>query len=93
MGSKVLSYFHTLEFHYCWQNDTDQDDEDSDGCESKSCQLGAAQYKHLIAIRAGKPKNGLREALRGGLDKVERLSLSEKVLLRAATNYGTDLVR
>ncbi|XP_058207250.1 phosphoinositide phospholipase C 6 [Rhododendron vialii] len=75
------------------KNDTDQDDEDSDGCESKSCQLGAAQYKHLIAIRAGKPKNGLREALRGGLDKVERLSLSEKALQRAATNYGTDLVR
>ncbi|KAH7855255.1 hypothetical protein Vadar_022922 [Vaccinium darrowii] len=75
------------------KNDTDQDDDDSDGYESKSCQLGPPQYKHLIAIHAGKPKKGLREALRGGIDKVERLSMSEKELQRAATYYGTDLVR
>lgn len=55
--------------------------------------LGPPQYKHLIAIHAGKPKKGLREALRGGIDKVERLSMSEKELQRAATYYGTDLVR
>ncbi|KAI8006446.1 Phosphoinositide phospholipase C 6 [Camellia lanceoleosa] len=75
------------------RDDTDQDDEGSDGCEQKSCQLGARQYKHLIAIRAGKPKNGLKEALRAGIEKIKRLSLSETALEKAAESYGTDLVR
>ncbi|KAL7184301.1 hypothetical protein ACSBR2_026453 [Camellia fascicularis] len=74
-------------------DDTDQDDEGSDGCEQKSCQLGARQYKHLIAIHAGKPKNGLKEALRAGIGKIKRLSLSETALEKAAESYGTDLVR
>ncbi|CAL5343642.1 unnamed protein product [Camellia sinensis] len=74
-------------------DDTDQDDEGSDGCEQKSCQLGARQYKHLIAIHAGKPKNGLKEALRAGIEKIKRLSLSETALEKAAESYGTDLVR
>ncbi|CAL5404637.1 unnamed protein product [Camellia sinensis] len=74
-------------------DDTDQDDEGSDGCEQKSCQLGARQYKHLIAIHAGKPKNGLKEALRAGIERIKRLSLSETALEKAAESYGTDLVR
>ncbi|GFY84488.1 phosphoinositide-specific phospholipase C family protein [Actinidia rufa] len=75
------------------RNDTDHDEEDSDGCERKSCQLGAPQYKHLIAIHAGKPKSGLRAALRVGIDKVKRLSLSEKAFEKAAASHGTDVVR
>ncbi|GMP47323.1 hypothetical protein CsSME_00015111 [Camellia sinensis var. sinensis] len=71
----------------------DRDDEGSDGCEQKSCQLGARQYKHLIAIHAGKPKNGLKEALRAGIGKIKRLSLSETTLEKAAESYGIDLVR
>ncbi|XP_021769186.1 phosphoinositide phospholipase C 6-like [Chenopodium quinoa] len=75
-------------------SESDQDDEDSDAAsDGKSGQLVAPQYKRLIAIHAGKPKNGLREALRTGLDKVKRLSLSEQALERAALNYGPDVVR
>ncbi|KAL6980708.1 phosphoinositide phospholipase C [Sarracenia purpurea var. burkii] len=74
-------------------NGTDNDDEDSDDCEPKSCHPGAPQYKHLIAIHAAKPKHGLREALKVGIDKVKRLSLSENELEKAAASYGTDVVR
>ncbi|THF99000.1 hypothetical protein TEA_030178 [Camellia sinensis var. sinensis] len=66
------------------KDDTDQDDEGSDDCEQKSCQLGARQYKHLIAIHAGKPKNELKEALRAGIGKIKCLSLSETTLEKAA---------
>lgn len=53
----------------------------------------APQYKRLIALHAGKPKKGLRDSLRTGLDKVKRLSLSEQALERATTNYAPDVVR
>ncbi|KAF5960569.1 hypothetical protein HYC85_001778 [Camellia sinensis] len=66
------------------KDDTDQDDEGSDDCEQKSCQLGARQYKHLIAIHAGKPKNELKEALRAGIGKIKCLSLSETTPEKAA---------
>ncbi|KAI8013672.1 Phosphoinositide phospholipase C 6 [Camellia lanceoleosa] len=75
------------------RDDTDQDDKGSDGCEQKSCQLGARQYKHLITIHAGKPKNGLKEALRAGIGKIKHFSLSETALEKAAKSYGIDLVR
>ncbi|XP_052186454.1 phosphoinositide phospholipase C 6-like isoform X2 [Diospyros lotus] len=68
------------------------DDQDSDGGEPKSCQE-APQYKHLIAIHAGKPRKGLRQALRIGNEKVKRLSLSEKAFEKASSSYGTDVVR
>ncbi|XAR71930.1 Phosphoinositide phospholipase C [Bertholletia excelsa] len=75
------------------QDDSDQDVEENDGCNQKQCRPGVPEYKRLIAIHAGKPKNGLREALKAGIDKVKRISLSEKALQRAAESYGTDLVR
>ncbi|XP_028125432.1 phosphoinositide phospholipase C 4-like isoform X2 [Camellia sinensis] len=74
-------------------DDIDQDDEGNDDCEQKSCQLGARQYKHPIAIHAGKPKNGLKEALRAGIGKIKRLSLCETTLEKATKSYGIDLVR
>ncbi|KAH9614320.1 hypothetical protein KSS87_014393 [Heliosperma pusillum] len=70
----------------------DDSDEDQD-IDTKSGQLAAPEYKRLIAIRAGKPKDGLRVALRSGLEKVRRLSLSEVALEKAASNYGVDVVR
>jgi len=76
-----------------YESDSDQDNDDGDAAESKSGQQGPPEYKHLIAIRAGKPKNGLREALKVSSDKVRRLSLSEQLLERAASNYGHDVVR
>ncbi|GMH30557.1 hypothetical protein Nepgr_032400 [Nepenthes gracilis] len=75
--------------------DSESDEEDSDVyvLDGDSCHLGAPEYKRLIAIHAGKPKNGLREALHIGIEKVRRLSLSEQALEKAARNYGTDVVR
>ncbi|KAA8539577.1 hypothetical protein F0562_026269 [Nyssa sinensis] len=75
------------------RNYSDQDDEDSDTSEQKSGPLGAPEYKRLIAIHAGKPKQGLKEALKIGIDKVKRLSLSEQALEKAAASHGTDVVR
>lgn len=75
-------------------DDEDQSDEedDSDG-DLKSQQLVAPQYKHLIAIHAGKPKGGISEALKVDPDKVRRLSLSEEQLEKAAKTHGKEIVR
>ncbi|KAG8371501.1 hypothetical protein BUALT_Bualt13G0094200 [Buddleja alternifolia] len=53
----------------------------------------APVYKRLIAIHAGKPKGGMKEALKVELDKVRRLSLSEQALEKYAESHGTDIVR
>uniref|UniRef100_A0A0A9HBL9 Phosphoinositide phospholipase C n=1 Tax=Arundo donax TaxID=35708 RepID=A0A0A9HBL9_ARUDO len=53
----------------------------------------APQYKHLITIRAGKPKGSLADALKSDPDKVRRLSLSEQQLAKVAEDHGTDIVR
>ncbi|KAK4351594.1 hypothetical protein RND71_030907 [Anisodus tanguticus] len=53
----------------------------------------ASAYKRLIAIHAGKPKGGLKEALKVDPDKVRRLSLSEQALEKAAESHGTEIVR
>ncbi|XP_047307043.1 phosphoinositide phospholipase C 6-like [Impatiens glandulifera] len=74
-------------------DDSEEDDGDINDCDSKGCKTGAPEYMRLIALHAGKPKNGLREALKIVVDKVKRLSLSEQALERAAENYGTDVVR
>ncbi|MFS7935114.1 putative phosphoinositide phospholipase C [Helianthus anomalus] len=50
-------------------------------------------YKQLIAIHAGKPKKGLKDALKVEKDKVRRLSLAEQALAKAAGNHGQDVVR
>ncbi|KAK1420850.1 hypothetical protein QVD17_22752 [Tagetes erecta] len=50
-------------------------------------------YKQLIAIHAGKPKNGLKDALKVEKDTVRRLSLAEQALQKAAENHGQDVVR
>ncbi|GAU28699.1 hypothetical protein TSUD_216060, partial [Trifolium subterraneum] len=43
-----------------------------------------SEYKRLIAIRAGKPKGSLKEALKVEEDKVRRLSLSEQEIEKAS---------
>uniref|UniRef100_A0A7N0ZS51 Phosphoinositide phospholipase C n=1 Tax=Kalanchoe fedtschenkoi TaxID=63787 RepID=A0A7N0ZS51_KALFE len=74
--------------------DSGQDDEVNNGfSERKSQPPGAPEYKRLNALHAGKPKNGLRDALKVMTDKVKRLSLSELALERAASSHGTDVVR
>ncbi|KAL8171442.1 hypothetical protein V2J09_023246 [Rumex salicifolius] len=69
-----------------------EDDQDPDDVESKPHQE-APEYRRLIAIHAGKPKGGLKEALAVEPNKVRRLSLSEQQLEKAAVHHGTELVR
>ncbi|CAK9173558.1 unnamed protein product [Ilex paraguariensis] len=74
-------------------SDSDQDDKDGDVNHQKTCQLGAPEYKRLIAIQARKPKKGLKHALITGIGKAQRLSLSEQALEKAAASHGIDVVR
>lgn len=46
-----------------------------------------------LLFMLGRQKKGLRHALVTGLDKVKRLSLTEQALEKAASLYGTDVVR
>ncbi|KAL6598718.1 hypothetical protein ACP70R_046116 [Stipagrostis hirtigluma subsp. patula] len=71
----------------------DDHDDDDDEEEQKMQPYVAPQYKHLITIRAGKPKGSLSEALKSDPDKVRRLSLSEQQLAKVAENHGTEIVR
>ncbi|PHT44758.1 Phosphoinositide phospholipase C 6 [Capsicum baccatum] len=73
------------------KSDSDKSYEDDD--ESIHRPHVASAYKRLIAIHAGKPKGGLKEALKIDPDKVRRLSLSEQALEKAAESHGTDIVR
>lgn len=73
------------------RSENDQDDEDDDECDQKS--HVAPVYKSLIAIHAGKPKGGLKEALKVEEGKVRRVSLSEQALEKAAESHGMDVVR
>ncbi|XP_038706977.1 phosphoinositide phospholipase C 4-like [Tripterygium wilfordii] len=73
-------------------NEDTQDDEDSEDGESELHRQGVSAYKELIAIHAGKPKGGLKEALKVEPTKVRRLSLSEQALERAAENHREELI-
>ncbi|KAL7147867.1 hypothetical protein ABFS83_06G137900 [Erythranthe nasuta] len=61
------------------KNDREGDKEDSDPTiRQKSGNVGGHEYKQRIGVRAGKAKRGLRQVLRTGIDKVNRLSQSER---------------
>ncbi|KZV55090.1 hypothetical protein F511_07476 [Dorcoceras hygrometricum] len=74
-------------------SDSDPDDEGNDVYRQKSSNAAEPEYRQLIGIHAGKAKKSLRDTLRSGIDKVNRLSLSERRLEKAAESYATDLVR
>ncbi|KAF6167987.1 hypothetical protein GIB67_020557 [Kingdonia uniflora] len=76
-----------------YSSEHNQDEEDIDDCNCRSRQLGAPEYKHLIAIHAKKYKGGLKESLKIDIDKVEWLSLSEQALGKAILHHGNNLVR
>lgn len=77
-----------------YQQEDDDEDEDDDDDEEQNIQHLAPQYKHLITIKAGKPKGGTTsDALKCDPDKVRRLSLSEQQLAKAVVNHGTEIVR
>ncbi|XP_073293132.1 phosphoinositide phospholipase C 2-like [Primulina huaijiensis] len=73
-------------------DDLDEVDEEYEE-DPKSQQNAAPEYKHLIAIHAGKGKGGMQDWLRVDPDKVRRLSLSENELRKAILTYGKDIVR
>ncbi|XP_052177203.1 phosphoinositide phospholipase C 4-like [Diospyros lotus] len=75
------------------KNDHNLDDDDDDDFDKNSHQCEPPVYKRLIAIHAGKPKGGLKEALKIESCKVRRLSLSEQALEKAAKVCGMDVVR
>jgi phosphatidylinositol phospholipase C delta len=79
---------------YQQEDDVDEDNDDDDEDEQKMQQHLAPQYKHLITIKAGKPKGGTTsDALKCDPNKVRRLSLSEQELAKAVVNHGTEIVR
>ena len=83
---------------FCLQSDDEKsdhnpEDEDNNGIGRTLSSSEPPVYKRLIAIHAGKPKGGLKEALKVDADKVRRLSLSEQALEKAAESHGQDIVR
>lgn len=83
---------------HCLQSDSEgsegnEDDEENNYCGQESSQTEAPAYRNLIAIHAGKPKGGLKDALKVEPNKVRRLSLSEQSLEKATASHGTDVVR
>ncbi|XP_051213432.1 phosphoinositide phospholipase C 2 isoform X1 [Lolium perenne] len=82
------------EIQFAKQEDDALDDDDEEEDEQQIQQHLAPQYKHLITIRAGKPKGGTTsDALKCDPNKVRRLSLSEQQLAKAVVNHGTEIVR
>ena len=65
-------------------------DEDDEQIVRKNAPL---EYKHLITIKAGKPKGSLVDALKSDPEKVRRLSLSEQELAKVAAGHGPKIVR
>ncbi|KAF3331744.1 phosphoinositide phospholipase C 6-like protein [Carex littledalei] len=68
----------------------DDDDDDNDDLKLPPVPL---EYKHLITIRAGKPKGSMSEALKVDPGKGRRLSLSEQELAKAASAHSAELIR
>lgn len=68
------------------ERDVDEDDE------QKMRQHAPLEYKHLITIKAGKPKGSLVDALKSDPEKVRRLSLSEQELAKVAARHGPNIV-
>ncbi|KAJ3682827.1 hypothetical protein LUZ60_013054 [Juncus effusus] len=70
-----------------------KEEEENPEDEKKFNQPQTLEYKHLITIKAGKPKGKMSDALRTDPDKVRRLSLSEQELENAAVSHGEELIR
>ncbi|CAI0540673.1 unnamed protein product, partial [Linum tenue] len=72
----------------------DKDEGDGEGgIQEEDEEKTAPQYRHLIAIHAGKLKGGIDNMLSIEENKVRRLSMSEQELEAAAKTHGTALVR
>ncbi|KAJ0564472.1 putative phosphoinositide phospholipase C [Helianthus annuus] len=71
----------------------DFEDENEDAANENPGQKTTPGYTQLIGIHAAKPDKKLSKALTVESGKAKRLSLGEQTLERAASLYGTDLVR
>ncbi|KAL5568566.1 hypothetical protein UlMin_025141 [Ulmus minor] len=83
----------TAELEVDDKSDGDQDDEDKNVSDGKSSQPQLLEYKRLITIHSGKPKGGLKNALKLVGEKVRRVSLNEQALQKAVEYYASDLIR
>ncbi|KAH0887141.1 hypothetical protein HID58_063237 [Brassica napus] len=70
------------------KSDSDQQEEEEEASEEQK-----PVYKRLITIHAGKPKGSVKEEMKGAVDKVRRLSLSEQELDRTCSSNSQDVVR
>nr|GMC92870.1 phosphoinositide phospholipase C 6-like isoform X1 [Ipomoea batatas]GMC94264.1 phosphoinositide phospholipase C 6-like isoform X1 [Ipomoea batatas] len=84
----MLSCIHTS---FGYQGKNDVGDEGGEASTQSALPSGP-EYKRLIAIRAGKAKQGMKHALTTVQEKVKRLSVNEGDLEKAAVSYGTDVV-
>lgn len=76
------------------ENGECQDEEADSHHENPNIQQNtASEYKHLIAIQAGKSKGPISEWLTVDPIKVKRVSLNEEKLTNVALNHGKDLIR
>lgn len=91
-GKEVPDLKTEIETYEQEDDNSDHDDDEDDDAQKKT-QAPALQYKHLITIRAGKPKGSLVDALKVDPNNVRRLSLSEQQLAKAAATHGAELVR
>lgn len=93
-GKEVTDFVHAQNEDDKGDCDSHQQNDDDDESNDDEYETNhESEYKRLIAIRAGKPKGSLKEALKVEDDKVRRLSLSEQALEKAAESLGTDLIR
>lgn len=76
-------------FYIAKQDEIDEGEHIPDEDEEKI----VPEYRHLIAIHAGKPKGELRNLLSIDANKVRRLSMSEQELENAIEKHGTDIIR
>ncbi|XP_052180347.1 phosphoinositide phospholipase C 2-like isoform X2 [Diospyros lotus] len=74
------------------QKDNEEAD-DGEEHQDEDLQHAVPEYRHLIAIHAGKQKGGITKWFFDDPNKAKRISLSEQELEGALEMYATDIVR
>ncbi|KAG5582335.1 hypothetical protein H5410_052962 [Solanum commersonii] len=88
LSQKMIAYSENKDNGECQDNEADSHHENPN-----IQQNIAPEYKHLIAIQAGKSKGPISEWLTVDPIKVKRISLNEEKLINVALNHGKDLIR
>ncbi|KAJ8533767.1 hypothetical protein K7X08_007091 [Anisodus acutangulus] len=93
-GAEISDITQKLAYYENKENGECQDEEADSHHENPNIQkYTAPEYKHLIAIQAGKSKGPTSEWLIMDPIKVKRVSLNEEKLTNVALNHGQDLIR